>query len=350
MLALGILEDYGSLVTQLEEVAGVSVRRGKESPSGYLSDISPIDKPWDIHRKATEDLIEIFLSGDYNHIKKAERMFHCSRVLEFGTDINEGGRLKLKSASFCRVRTCPTCQWRRRVMWLTRFYKAFPKIYEDHPTLKYLMLTLTVKNCSITELKKEVKKMSRAWDAFSQFKVYPAVGSLRTLEVTRGKDGTAHPHYHSLLAVEPSYFSRNYLSQKKWSSMWQESLKVDYSPICDIHLVRGRSKANELTSNVVSAMSSAVMEVVKYSTSEKDMIDDPDWILEMSDQISNSRAIALGGIFRKYLKEDKEEGNQDLITDDGEIVSNNEGGEFFYWRGDPSIPRYKKVCNKVPLN
>ena len=40
----------------------------------------------------------------------------------------------------------------------------------------------------------------------------------------------AHPHYHALLLVKPSYFTKNYIKQSEWVEMWQKALRADYAP------------------------------------------------------------------------------------------------------------------------
>ena len=197
-------------------------------PSPYLSHISPKDKPWDIHKAQAVEVARILEQGREQHQRQAARMRDCAEHLEFGWvfESAETGevKLKLKEARFCRVRHCPICQWRRSLMWVSRFYHAFPRIHRDHPEWRYVMLTLTVRNCSVLDLRRTITDMNRAWDRLVKRNVWPAVGYVRSLEITRGKDGSAHPHFHCLLAVEPSYFGRKYLSTAKWAALWQEAL------------------------------------------------------------------------------------------------------------------------------
>ena len=37
-------------------------------------------------------------------------------------------------------------------MWQARFYQSLPKLVTEHPKARWLFLTLTVRNCPITEL------------------------------------------------------------------------------------------------------------------------------------------------------------------------------------------------------
>lgn len=330
----------------------------------FLSDLSPSDKPWDVHRAQADQVAEILSNGNTGHRRQAERMRQCAQVLDFGwtTELSTTGetRLKLKKTHFCRVRSCPVCQWRRSLMWVSRFYHAFPNVYRDHPDLRYALLTLTVKNCAVAELRQTIKAMNSAWQRMTQRKAWPAVGFVRSLEVTRGKDGSAHPHYHVLLALEPSYFGRNYLSAAKWSRMWQEALRADYTPIVDVRLVKPKPwairktsplgeeevKLDEIRTEIVNMLDhdpfhdtlqptkvevliSAITEVIKYAVKPSDMTADPDWLLTVVDQLRNSRAVAVGGLLREYMQEEEPE---DLVHGEAEEPQENPGGVLFGWR------------------
>ncbi|MDK6280879.1 protein rep, partial [Escherichia coli] len=100
-------------------------------------------------------------------------------------------RLRLRDARFCRVRHCPICQWRRSLMWQARFYQSLPKIVAEYPDARWLFLTLTVRNCPITELGDTLTVMNAAFQRLKDRKEFRGVlGWVRTTEVTRGKDGS----------------------------------------------------------------------------------------------------------------------------------------------------------------
>lgn len=335
-----------------------------KTQSQFLSDVLPKtkknkkDKSWDSHKSSCDDVSQILKgSSKEAHQKQSKRIDECSQSLEFGwvlvsTKTGEV-KLRLKYAQFCRVRYCPICQWRRALMWVSRFFDAFPRIYAAHPEMRYIMLTLTVKNCAITELRSTVNQMSKAWERLTKRKDYPALGFVRSLEVTRGKDGSAHPHFHILLAVPPSYFGHSYLSKDKWAALWQDAMRLDYKPVCDVRIVKEKVKKEKLVEDLplsementtpepMKALMSAITETIKYTTKPADMVKEKAWLLEMVDQMRNVRAVALGGIFKRFLKETETE--QDLITaseTDVEKVVTNEGGIHFGFRRD--VKRYQR--------
>ena len=298
-------------------IASDSTTSNSQSPA--LSEISAQDKPWDKHR-AFADRVEGFYAGSDFH-RYSQRIHDCSELLKFGLILgdDEALKLKLRTAKFCRLRHCPVCQWRRSLMWKAKAYKVLPKIVATFPEHRWLFLTLTLKNTPIIELKETLKAMNKGFQRLSQLKSFPAVGWLRSTEVTKGRDGNAHPHFHCLLLVPRSYFGRNYIKQSEWVSMWRKSMRLDYDPVMDVRSVKEGSKPMEL-----------VPELLKYCVKESDLVADREWFLELTRQMHKMRAIATGGVLKDYLKELEEE-PADLIGDSesGEV---DEASLYFGWK------------------
>ena len=234
-------------------------------------------------------------------------MTFCSEFLQFGLvhdDDHEAMKLKLRAARFCRVRHCPVCQWRRSLRWKAKAYKVLPRIIEDYPRYRWLFLTLTIKNVPITELKATLSHMNKSFQRLAQRKAWPAEGWLRSTEVTRGCDGSAHPHFHCLLMVKPSFFSHGYIKQAEWVELWRKCARLDYNPILDVQAVKRGETPMCL-----------VPELLKYCTKESDMVADREWFLELTRQMHKTKAITTGGILKSYLKELESEPD-DLIGKD----------------------------------
>jgi plasmid rolling circle replication initiator protein Rep len=346
----------------------------------FLTDLSDRDKPWDDHRNNADKVSKLYQDGGLED--RSARMLDCANTLHFALHALDTGelRFRLKSTRFCRQRLCPVCQWRRMLMWRARFFKALPEVFKAFPKHRWIFLTLTVRNCPLDELRatvmgnqvkgqkiiggdeyevsegvracrlrvvstqKSVKGgMSAAWDRFVKYKDFPAIGWIRTLEVTRpfdcydkgkfvGRHGKkwiddyqrkyktklrlestwdAHPHYHCLLMVQPSYFkSSKYLSNQKWRELWQKALRCDYLPTVNVKVV----KPHEGDSH---PMARGILETIKYGVKESDLLTDADWLVELTAQMNNLKTIALGGELRKFLKEDEPE---DLIHTDEDAI------------------------------
>nr|WP_244142010.1 protein rep [aff. Roholtiella sp. LEGE 12411] len=237
-------------------------------------------------------------------------------------------KLKLSNAKFCRVRYCPVCQWRRSLMWKARAYQALPKVVEDYPKHRWLFVTLTVKNCPVQELRTSLNWMNKSFIRLTKLKDFPGVGWIKSIEVTRGRDGKAHPHIHCLLMVASGYFGPNYLSQERWTKLWQQSAQLDYKPITHVKAI---AKHHDPT--VI------VPEILKYQVKESDLIANREWFLELTKQLHKSRAVAVGGVLRSYIAELERE-PKDLIGEDN-ACDVDEGHLYFEWKREQK--KYKLV-------
>ena len=302
-----------------------------------LCDISERDSVWDSHRNQTSLVSDIY-SEIQEFERYAERLDGCSGYLKFGWNDN---KFVLKQAFFCRVRYCPVCQWRRSLLWKALMYQTYEQIKEQYPTHRFIFLTLTVKNPHITDLRSQLDIMNKAWKKLTKRKEFGIVdGWIRTTEVTRPKlprpnkkapivychktkNTHAHPHFHCILMVKPSYFGVGYLKQSQWAELWQSCLGVDYLPIVDVRTVRkkGKDKNAPITDDDVK---SAIAETLKYATKPDEITldcHDPqsrEWFYELTRQTHKMRFVASGGALKNALKAD------DAITNDDMVRTGNE--------------------------
>ena len=290
----------------------------------YLSDLSDRDKVWDIHRANADKVAEFYRCSE-EFQKYAERIDTCSRLLLFQLFAAENGyEFKLNAARFCRVNKCPICQWRRALMWKSKAHKILPSVVEAYSDHRWLFLTLTVRNCLITDLFETLQHMNKSWRRLNARRKFSSVGWLRSTEVTRGYDNFAHPHFHCLLMVESSYFKykKYYLKHGDWVDLWRSCLRADYDPVVDIRAVRCDSSPCEL-----------IPEILKYCVKEADLVADREWFLELTRQTYRLRMISTGGILKDYLKRLEEE-PEDLIGKDELKAESDldEGHLYFDWK------------------
>lgn len=311
-----------------------------------LTDYSPKDAPWDVHRSQADDVGGIYATA-VEFERYAARMADCGGVLRFGwATTPETGEtsLRLREAHFCRVRHCPVCQWRRSLMWQARFYQSLPKIVQEHPTARWLFLTLTVRNCPIDELGATLTAMNAGWKRLIERREFrPVLGWVRTTEVTRGDDGSAHPHFHALLMVPPSWFTRQYVKQARWVELWADCMRLDYAPVVDVRTVKARAPeaAQTATDAMGQALQRAVAETLKYSVKPDDMTADPEWFLELTRQTHKRRFVASGGVLKDVLKVDQES-DEDLVLADGSSEGEDDGSRLaFGWRS--AERRYRRA-------
>jgi plasmid rolling circle replication initiator protein Rep len=283
-----------------------------ENPMVFLSDVSPRDKSWDEHRTNASLVAQLYKEAGID--RRSDRMNECARQLCFALEARDEGELilRLKSARFCRQRLCPVCQSRRALMWRARFIKGLPPILQAYPGYRWIFVTLTVRNCHLKDLRATIRGMSKGWDKFAKYKDFPGLGWIRTLEVTRNPETReAHPHYHILMMVKPSYFkSKAYLSNQRWRELWAKAMVIDYLPVTHVKVVKPKTDDSH-------PLIRGILETVKYGVKESDLIADSEWLAGLTTQMDKLKTVALGGIIKNYLKESEPE---DLIhTDEDDI-------------------------------
>ncbi len=281
----------------------------------YLTDLSPRDAKWKELKPQSLAMATDYAGTVYD--KYYTRMSDCSGFLRFSLAPNEEGEAvhKLQSAHFCRVRSCPICQWRRSLMWRSRTIRAMNRILADYPGKRFIYLTLTWKNCELENLSDSIVDANAAWQRLLKRPQFKAVGWLRNLEITRSPIGEAHPHFHALLMVNPGYFAHDYLNQKDWIALWRSCLHVEYDPSVRVNVVKPRAKITTDTSDTTSLIDEGLLKAIrytlKYTTKPEDFVttgtsesqDMQAWLIGLTEQMHNKRAIATGGIFKKYIAE-----------------------------------------------
>jgi plasmid rolling circle replication initiator protein Rep len=168
-----------------------------------LTDLSPHFKKWEDRRRESDTVTDVLRTGSVSHQSRADRIAKCSTFLELHPlDMPDGRQRWIAHTRRCRDRLCSTCQVGRMVWWKARCQAALRQLLTAHPDAAGIALTFTVRNCAISHLRDTLIGMSKAWAAMIRRPPWPEhYGWLRVTEVTRGDDGTAHPHYHVLLLV-----------------------------------------------------------------------------------------------------------------------------------------------------
>jgi hypothetical protein len=186
--------------------------------------------------------------------------------------------------------------------------------------------------------------MNGAWSKLTRRKEFPALGFVKSVEVTRGVGGTAHPHFHCLMFVSAGYFKRGYISHANWTSLWQSCLKTDYPPILDVRVVKSKTAtSNDVEDTSNQAMAEAVCETLKYAVKPSDLLADPNWLDELTKQLQKTRAISIGGCLKEFFSEDDPE---DLINGEVQEEENSEDDSFLLFDWSAIVRRYRKSNTK----
>lgn len=378
----------------------------------YLSLISPQDARFDDH-KATSIIVSDlyrqdagpsnFTSGpkgkSVEYGSYSLKIHNCGQWLKFVKGENQ--KLKLIDAKFCKIPFCPTCQWRRALKWRAKFLTLLPTIQEQYPNHRWLLLTLTIKNCELDDLKANIQHLNQSFKRLNELKIFPMIGSIKSLEITRawdcydiftgeylGRHGTkwlrkhsikhpnqplslqptteVHPHLHIVGMVKSSYFmGNNYLSQDKWTELWQQSLRVDYKPIVDIRAIKAKINKmvtpEEFDSNPEadkSGMVKAICEVVKYTVKKTDLVgmNDPDhlednaiFLKKLTEQLYRTRRIEYKGVLKTIAKELEAAYNDDnLININDEAKKDDNNYEELTFKWYQSLEKYILLSNDSP--
>lgn len=276
------------------------------------------DRDWKGRKINSLKLSSVYDDLAYKNV--AERVGYCADVLKFRQ--TKEGRLKLYQTWFCKNKLCPMCNWRRALKHSYQAGLIIDKALEKYPKARFIFLTLTVQNVVGEELSATLSSLTKSFDRlFKRVRVKKnLLGYLRSVEVTRNSEtGEYHPHIHVLMMVRSSYFNKgDYINQKEWSKLWSESLKVDYTPVVNVKVVKPDKN---------KGLKGAVIEVAKYPVKPIDFdIDSKDvgrFVEDIFLGLYRKRQIGYGGEFKEIKKilelDNVEDG--DLVSVSGEQVS-----------------------------
>lgn len=302
------------------------------------------ERPW-----RDKKLYNTFLKESYvrigNH-KKALRVHECGHYLNF--KVFEDGKMKLAGARFCQLRLCAMCNWRREMKIFSQLSKVVQKVEEKG--YKFIFLTLTCENIDGGNLISSMNSLFSGFKRLFELKQVETIskGFFRALEITHDVESKItetmyrksksyydskflkvgdlnlnfnkyHPHFHVMVVVNSSYFKKAnlYIKQSKWVDLWQQSLRVHYTPIVDVRTVRNDNN-------------SGVKEVAKYTVKDTDFIVKQDKSLTdetvnvLDEALAYRRLIAYGGIMKEIHRELnlQEDVMADVnISEDGEIIN-----------------------------
>lgn len=285
---------------------------------------------WQGKKLRTIELAESYRRLGLN--SKYFRVRDCGTFLEFRRYQDQS--LKLNQANFCKVRLCPMCSWRRSLKIYGQVSKVMDEVVKNED-LEFIFLTLTTRNCEGQDLSNTIDNIFNAFNKMTKRVKYKKAikGYFRALEVTHNLNimsdwfDTYHPHLHVILVVNKNYFKKPdlYINQEEWTTLWKQSLKVDYTPIVDVRRFKDRNG---------KGIEKSIAETAKYTVKSDDYIireditneiietltDDAVYILDKA--LAHRRLTAFGGILKKYHKklnlDDAEDG--DLVNTDNEEI------------------------------
>ena len=220
---------------------------------------------------------------------KYERARSCGDQLVFAM----GGKSEnatLALAFRCGLPLCPCCEAARSHKRLLELSDALAYLQAQRAAagkapLVVLMLTETLPNCTGAQLPAYIDLLFDAHNRLMHYKAVSGVvlGTARSFEITHKREDDFHPHLHTLLLVEETYFTKKgahsgYLSQAEWAKLHYKAVKasckrcgVAWSDIQQpegqtfaLHIERAYKRGSNPGASLRSAFTSAGLEATKY--------------------------------------------------------------------------------------
>ena len=288
------------------------------------------EKPWKKHKMNSLKLHSLYgkaLKIDNSVITESrmKNLEECGNNLLFS--VNDKNEKKFKSAYFCRLRTCPMCNWRKSLKMFAQTNKIANKILEQNSSTRFIFITFTVKNCSADKLSQTIDMMNmgfkRLTDKSKGVKITEKfksnmLGYIRAMEVTyKQEEDTYHPHIHCIFAVKAQYFTKGYIKKSEWQYIWGECCDIEYEPIVKVQTIK-------------NSTAKAVAEVAKYPVKMDELANYQDEnkaikaLIVFTKILKGRRLITFGGVFadiKKQLKLDDVE-TGDLVNLEDEQKEN----------------------------
>lgn len=271
----------------------------------YTSELTrdTLSEKWDSAKREAEMVSWMYAAHSNEKVKKwSARISSCASLISYEwTPPKNGGRWhrRLVSTRLCRVRTCPICRWRRSMKLQADTLNTVRRLTEDH--LRPVLLTVTVKNPPLNELRDSLKTITTAWSKLTRRVSWRGVvGWVRSIEVTPGTiPGHAHPHLHALLLVDETWTPEQ-MEKTFWSAEWRDVAGLNYEPQVDIR---------PITSD------GGVIECLKYAVKPGEGSLNPDWLPAVALAIDRVRMFATGGLIsvKEPVSEEEYEKRQDGI-------------------------------------
>ena len=217
-------------------------------------------------------------------------------------------KLKLARANFCKSRICNMCNWRRSLKLFGQVSQVIEAIRQKDIKVRYLFLTLTVKNCKSDKLTETINQLNAGFSRLvnkNNNKTKPTkiacnlLGYMKAMEITYNvKDDTYHPHIHCILAVRPTYFNTgNYMKHEDIQALWQKCMNIDYAPQVNVRAIKAGNSTPK-----------AIAELAKYPTKIATVLSVPadkqeEVLYTLATAIKGRRLITFGGLFKDIKAE-----------------------------------------------
>lgn len=262
-----------------------------------------------IFAKELQNILSSFYkdaSAENELSKKSESILKCGSNLFFEHFFDENNTTRLAGANFCKHRLCPYCAWR----WHIKYAKIIEKTFEILGQKEFYHLVLTIPN--VKYINKEFLINLRQNSTEFMKKTLKCEDYLISFEITIGKDGTFHPHYH-ILCILKDKPTRKFLQTE-----WAKVANCGKYAICDIKKCTDNKISQELTKYIL-----------KF---ESDKIEESK-IFIINKALKGLRKFATNGIIKKAEKTAKRQLQAEIFDKIQELQEYDSEILFYKWIG-----------------
>ena len=321
-------------------------------------------RPWDKNKSYSMAVAEAYsyIPGLEHY---GEKIAGCGNWLKMMgcPDVLHGNMLS--RASFCKLRNCIMCQWRKSLVVKKQLLELVKEHRKEYSSDVPLLLTTTVLNEIGERLNLTIDQMNAAWRRLMQLKSVKKVTHswFRSMEITYNEErDDYHPHFHALLMVPKNYFYKKrgmYIPRDEWLRSWQQSMRDERITQVDIRTLQCGTDAE---------LEMSIGEVAKYMTKPNSYIfenelgkkeADPKIIETLHYATKGRRLIGFGGYFNRIRKAKKmvDIEKADLVDVEGEgleakcqckICQKEMVEKIYHWYG--SADRYLRKCSEETEN
>jgi Replication protein len=198
------------------------------------------------------------------------------------------GNGDVRPAYACGDALCPCCRGRRERI-SHKYISGLPSLLAAHDG-DVVSACFTVQNVAAPNLKQEIVRINTSFTGHFLRAMRYRAGTpsyIKKLEVTRAVDGKAHPHIHSMLALPRGWTETNNVMR-----MWQHAGRMRYTP--DVYWRRIQP---ERTGDAVRELTYILKQPLQVN---REMLNDPAFILAAATSLAGVRTTAAGGAFREF--------------------------------------------------
>lgn len=231
--------------------------------------------------------------------KRFERFAHCCSFLQIKADEDLKKKKVVRSDS-CGMRFCPMCSHQKAKKDAIVLDVLMRYISKEHDK-QFLFITLTTPNVQGEDLGSEITRFNKAFARLLKLKEVQAVnkGCVRKLEVTYNKERQDfNPHFHVLMAVNPSYFTHGYIKKDQWLDFWRVATKDPSIMRVDVRKVKFDCDLLDANTGEVKLSNKIVNEMATYATKADDYKQDEQVFDYFYMGLKGRQIITYNGIFK----------------------------------------------------